>query len=120
MKYFILSLLFLMASCSTRIYSVEKNQTDLTPIQTGKTYWVYNKAKVKTKMVITSTEGDAITGTVGDKTVSFPKSEVSVIKKPKPGATAAIVAGGVVGVAAIILGTIAIINESSSTYYYGY
>lgn len=119
MKYFILSLLFLLASCSTRLYSVQKDQTDFSVIETGKTYWVYNKAKAKTKMVITSVEGDSITGTVNNMPVSLPKSSITVIKKPKPGATAAIVAGGVVGAAAAVLGTIAIFNEASNTGYYG-
>lgn len=121
MKYFILCLLFLMASCSTRLYSVQKNQTDFGVIETGKTYWVYDKNMKKTKMVITSIDGDNISGTVGKTPVSFAKNDIQVVKKPKPGGTAAIIAGSAVGLAAMVITVVSIINNSSVDYnYYGY
>ncbi|GGG42857.1 hypothetical protein [Epilithonimonas arachidiradicis] len=115
---FLISLLLLLQSCTTAIYRNNINKNDFSAVETGKRYTFYENNKPKYKVRVSAVEDDKIVGVTNNQEVTIAKNDIRVIKKNNSKGTTAIVVGSVVGVAGFVALIAALVNNSTSDYYY--
>ncbi|MFC0345757.1 hypothetical protein [Epilithonimonas hispanica] len=116
----LIALLLLLQSCTTTIYSTNKNKNDFSVIQAGKKYTFYETGKRKYKARVSVVEEEKIVGISNSQEVTIAKDNIRVIKKNNPTGTAAIVVGSVVGVTAFAALIASLFRVSSNDNYYYY
>ena len=114
----LIALLLLLQSCTTTIYSTNKNKNDFSAIQAGKKYTFYETGKRKYKTRVSVVEEEKIVGISNGQEVTIAKDNIRVIKKNNPGGTTAIVVGSVAGMAAFVALIVSLVNNSNGNYYY--
>ncbi len=115
---FVIVILLLLQSCTTTIYSSNKNKNDFSAIQAGKNYTFYETGKPKYKARVSVVEENKIVGVSNSQEVTINKENIRTIKKNNPGGTTAIVVGSVAGVTAFVALIVALVNNSNDNYYY--